>query len=181
MKFLIFFYFCGSFLPSWIRIQIRIHNPGKTFVYMYSFLSLSTSFLLSVPLSPHDYCISAKQIWWMAQSSCQYVLLILLPVKCLSIWLPWSNPCSICEWSIPIHLGLIKGTLQWSGFWGFCVNWILIDPLHYLSCRSDFGFEVAVILVIDSPTRQVGESTRLPIDTIVVVVDNLKDTQKKCG
>jgi hypothetical protein len=57
MKFLIYFYFCGSFLPSWIRIQIRIHNPGKTFVYMYSFLSLSTSSLLSVPLSPHDYCI----------------------------------------------------------------------------------------------------------------------------
>jgi hypothetical protein len=28
-------------------------------------------------------------------------------------------------------------------FWVFCINWILIDPLHYLSSRSDFGFEFA--------------------------------------
>jgi hypothetical protein len=27
MKFLNFFYFCGSFLPPWIRIRIRIPNP----------------------------------------------------------------------------------------------------------------------------------------------------------
>jgi hypothetical protein len=56
-------------------------------------------------------------------------------------------------------------------FWGFCRNWFLIDPLHYLSSRSDFGFEFAEIFVIekrlpnsanwrigDSPTRRVGES-----------------------
>jgi hypothetical protein len=64
-------------------------------------------------------------------------------------------------------------------FWGFCRNWFLIDPLHYLSSRSDFGFEVAEIFVIekrldasgsrqlsdsvsrgvgDSPTRRVGKS-----------------------
>jgi hypothetical protein len=55
-------------------------------------------------------------------------------------------------------------------FWGFCRNWFLIDPLHYLSSRSDFGFEFAEIFVIekripespsrrvcDSPTRHVGE------------------------
>jgi hypothetical protein len=35
-------------------------------------------------------------------------------------------------------------------FRDFCINWILIDPLHYLSSRSDFGF--------DSPHRWVGES-----------------------
>jgi hypothetical protein len=56
-------------------------------------------------------------------------------------------------------------------FWGFCRNWVLIDPLHYLSSRSAFGFEFAEIFVIkkrlpdsasrgvaDSPTRRVGES-----------------------
>ncbi len=48
--------------------------------------------------------------------------------------------------------------------WGFCANWILIDPLQYLSSCSDFGFELAEIFIIekDSPTRRVG-STRLPI------------------
>ncbi len=28
-------------------------------------------------------------------------------------------------------------------------NWFLIDPLHYLSSRSDFGFEFAEIYVIE--------------------------------
>ncbi len=54
-------------------------------------------------------------------------------------------------------------------FWGFCRNWFLIDPLHYLLRRSDFGFEFAEIFVIekrlpdsashwlpDSPSRRVG-------------------------
>jgi hypothetical protein len=45
-------------------------------------------------------------------------------------------------------------------FWGFCRNWILIDPLRYLSSRSDFGFEFVEIFVIekrllDSPSRGV--------------------------
>jgi hypothetical protein len=30
-------------------------------------------------------------------------------------------------------------------FWGFCRNWFLRSPLHYLSSRSDFGFEFAEI------------------------------------
>ncbi len=34
-------------------------------------------------------------------------------------------------------------------FWGFCGNRFLIDPLHYLSSRSDFGFEFAEIFVIE--------------------------------
>jgi hypothetical protein len=54
-------------------------------------------------------------------------------------------------------------------FWGFCRNWFLIDPLHYLSSRSDFGFEFtekrlpdsAIGGVGDSPTRRVGESANL--------------------
>jgi hypothetical protein len=48
-------------------------------------------------------------------------------------------------------------------FWGFCRNWVLIDPLHYLSSCSAFGFEFAEIFVIekrlpDSPSRGVGGS-----------------------
>jgi hypothetical protein len=56
-------------------------------------------------------------------------------------------------------------------FWGFCRNLFLIDLLHYLSSRFDFGFEFAEIFIIekrlpdsasrgvvDSPTRRVGES-----------------------
>jgi hypothetical protein len=56
-------------------------------------------------------------------------------------------------------------------FWGFCRNWFLIDPLHYLSIRFDFGFEFAEIFIIekqlpdsasqgvnDSQTQRVGES-----------------------
>jgi hypothetical protein len=46
-------------------------------------------------------------------------------------------------------------------FWGFCRNWFLIDPLHYLSSRSAFGFEFAEIFVIeqrlpDSASRRIG-------------------------
>jgi hypothetical protein len=45
-------------------------------------------------------------------------------------------------------------------FWGFCRNWFLIDPLHYLSSFSDFAFEFAEIFVIekrllDSANRRV--------------------------
>jgi hypothetical protein len=55
-------------------------------------------------------------------------------------------------------------------FWGFCINWFLIDPFYYLSSRYDFGFEFAEIFVIEkripdlpsqgvanSPTRRDGE------------------------
>ncbi len=34
-------------------------------------------------------------------------------------------------------------------FWGFCRNWFLLSPLHYLSGRSDFGFEFAEIFVLE--------------------------------
>jgi hypothetical protein len=50
-------------------------------------------------------------------------------------------------------------------FWGFCINRFGIGPLHYVSSRSDFGFEFADIFVIekrlpDSPSRRVGESRK---------------------
>jgi hypothetical protein len=34
-------------------------------------------------------------------------------------------------------------------FWDFCRNWFLIDPVHYLSSRSNFGFKFAEIFVIE--------------------------------
>ena len=48
-------------------------------------------------------------------------------------------------------------------FWGFCRNWVLIDPLHYLSSRSAFGVEFVEIFVIekrlpDSASRRLSES-----------------------
>jgi hypothetical protein len=43
-------------------------------------------------------------------------------------------------------------------FRGFCINWFGIGPLHNISNRFDFGFELAEIFVIDSPARQVRES-----------------------
>ncbi len=46
-------------------------------------------------------------------------------------------------------------------FRGFCINQYGIGPLHYISRRSDFGFEFAEIFVIknrlaDSVSRKVG-------------------------
>ncbi len=34
-------------------------------------------------------------------------------------------------------------------FWGFCKYRFLMSPLHYLSCRSEFGFEFAEIFLIE--------------------------------
>ncbi len=51
-------------------------------------------------------------------------------------------------------------------FLGFCWNWFLIDPLHYLMSRSDFGFEFAEIFKIekrlhDLASRQLSNSGRV--------------------
>ncbi len=69
-------------------------------------------------------------------------------------------------------------------FWGFCRNWFLINPLHYILSHSDFGFKLAEIFIIkkllpdsvsrrlsdtanrgvgDSPTRGVVESATLQL------------------
>jgi hypothetical protein len=41
----------------------------------------------------------------------------------------------------------IKGHGNDADSLGYCINWILIDPLRYLSSCSDFGFEFAEIFV----------------------------------
>ncbi len=53
-------------------------------------------------------------------------------------------------------------------FWGFCRNWFLMSPLHYLSGRSDFGFEFAEIFVFEKwfPAITDTESRRLSVSVI---------------
>ncbi len=53
-------------------------------------------------------------------------------------------------------------------FWGFCRNWFIIHPLHYLLRRSDFGFEFAEIFLIkkllpDSASRRLFDSLSLGV------------------
>jgi hypothetical protein len=48
-------------------------------------------------------------------------------------------------------------------FWGFCINWFGIGPLHYVSSCFDFGFEFSEIFVIgkrlpDSASRGVDKN-----------------------
>jgi hypothetical protein len=47
-------------------------------------------------------------------------------------------------------------------FWGFCRNWFLIDPLHYLSSHSDFGFVFAGLG--ESGSRQLSDSASRGVD-----------------
>ncbi len=53
-------------------------------------------------------------------------------------------------------------------FWGFCRNWFLMSTLHYLSSRSDFGFEFAEIFVFEKwlPAITDTGSRRLRISVI---------------
>ncbi len=59
-------------------------------------------------------------------------------------------------------------------FWGFCRNWFPMSPLHYLSCRSDFGFEFAEIFVFEKwlPAITDTGSHRLPVTVIRGVADS---------
>jgi hypothetical protein len=65
-------------------------------------------------------------------------------------------------------------------FWGFCRNWFLMSPLHYLLGRSNFSFEFAEIFVFEkrwygeSPTPRIVESgsQRLPASLIRGVGDS---------
>ncbi len=53
-------------------------------------------------------------------------------------------------------------------FWGFCRNWFLMSPLHYLSSRSDFCFEFAEIFVFEKRLSAITDtgSRRLPASLI---------------
>jgi hypothetical protein len=53
-------------------------------------------------------------------------------------------------------------------FWGFCIKRFGIGPLHYISSRSDFGFEFAEVIKKRLPDflPPLRELTKMPIDTI---------------
>ncbi len=57
-------------------------------------------------------------------------------------------------------------------FSGFCRNWFLIDPLHYLSSRSDFGFEFAEIFVIEKQIQTNNSAKNKPqgYDSVLLLV-----------
>jgi hypothetical protein len=71
-----------------------------------------------------------------------------------------------------MFLKILKRHGNEADFLGFFRNWFLIDPLHYLSSRFDFGFEFGELFKIEKQlllkttrllnvkkkTRQVGES-----------------------
>ncbi len=47
-------------------------------------------------------------------------------------------------------------------FWGFCRNCFLMSPLHYLSSRSDFGFEFAEIFIFEKRLPAITDSGNSP-------------------
>ncbi len=61
-------------------------------------------------------------------------------------------------------------------FWGFCRNWFLMSPLHYLSNHSDFGFEFPEIFVFEKTTpryhRYGGSTEWLSVSVIRGVGDS---------
>jgi hypothetical protein len=83
--------------------------------------------------------------------------------------IPWNGPWIICsQKKINLPHFKIKGIHKKDMsmrriFWGLCINWFLIYPLHYLSSHSDFGFGFTEIFVIkkqlpDSASQWVGVS-----------------------
>ncbi len=54
-------------------------------------------------------------------------------------------------------------------FWGCCINRFGIGPLHYISSRSDFGFEFAEIFVIE---RRLPDSPSVFLFSIYVIYSN---------
>ncbi len=60
-------------------------------------------------------------------------------------------------------------------FWDFCRNWFLMSPLHYLSGRSNFGFEFSEIFVFEKrlPTITDMGSCQLRVSVIWGVASSL--------
>jgi hypothetical protein len=68
----------------------------------------------------------------------------------------------------PRRASALKGKAMRRIFGGFCINRFGIGPLHYVSSRSDFGFEFAEIFVIeirlpDSPRRGVDKIANITV------------------
>jgi hypothetical protein len=57
-----------------------------------------------------------------------------------------------------------KGHGNEADFLGFCRNWFLIDPLHYLSSHSDLGFKFVEIFVIEKQNPRKSASLPCPFN-----------------
>jgi hypothetical protein len=59
-------------------------------------------------------------------------------------------------------------------FWGFCRNWFLLSPLHYLSGCSDIGFEFVEIFTFEKGLPAITDtgSRRLSVSVIRGVDDS---------
>ncbi len=96
-------------------------------------------------------------------------------------YLSWSRKCTVVppeqHSAVLLHpltfevqvYGLLKGHGNEADFLGFLHKSVRIGPAHYIASRSDFDFEFTEIFVIekrlpDSPSRRVGESTRMQVD-----------------
>jgi hypothetical protein len=60
-------------------------------------------------------------------------------------------------------------------FWGFCINLFSIGPLHYISSRSDFGFEFAEIFIIE---KRLPDSQSWGVDKIAYRYNFFKPLNK---
>jgi hypothetical protein len=68
-------------------------------------------------------------------------------------------------------------------FWGFCRNWFLMSSLHYLSSRSDFGFEFAKIFILEKRLPLITDtgSRRLGVSVIRGVANSSKISVRDLG
>jgi hypothetical protein len=72
-------------------------------------------------------------------------------------------------------------------FWGFCRNWFLMSPLHYLSGPSNFGFEFAEIFIFKKRLPAINDTgcRRLSVSVIwgglekIDTPGNLVDSPKR--
>ncbi len=68
----------------------------------------------------------------------------------MSRWLASLNRYTLKRLSFnPSQKVILKGHAMRRIFWGFCRNWFLMSPLHFLSGHSDFGFKFAEIFVFE--------------------------------
>jgi hypothetical protein len=76
----------------------------------------------------------------------------------------------VTQWECGVD-NLLKGHGDEADFLGFfCINRFGICPLHYISSRSDFGFEFAEIFVIE---KRLPDSLCRGVDKIAYTVDTI--------
>jgi hypothetical protein len=95
-------------------------------------------------------------------------LLAVWPGK-VALWL--ASPCPCCwlssECVAPSSSSCLRDMAMNRIFRCFRIIQVSIDPLHYLSSRSDFGFEFAVIIEIpDSVSRGVADSPHRWVESV---------------